>query len=276
MPHFCLFGDVVNVTSRLETTSTPGMIQVGKNVVDAVRGNSKFVFERRGLVDMKGKGLCETFWYLGTSTTPLRLSHQLPLVSIAAAQEMLEFDFDVTTVPTDDASIVQATFQIFAGLLDLNQINVSPTTLKCFIRNLGFRYNNPHYHNFHHAFQVCQFTAALYHKCFLQKAREGGGETGTQFLRAIFASLISAISHDVGHDGFTNAFHVKTKSKLAHTFYNNSPMENHHIFTTMHVLGTNGCNGESSASLTLPATHLSFPNLTLTLTLTLASSAESV
>jgi hypothetical protein len=216
---------------------------VSKTVVDAVQGNSRFVFERRGLVDMKGKGLQETFWFLGTIASPLRLS-QLPLVSNATAKSMLEFDFDVASVPTDDASIVQATFQLFSCLLDLNKISVGPTTLKCFIRNLGYRYNNPHYHNFHHAFQVCQFTAALYYKCFLERAREGS--TSTQFLRAIFASLISAIAHDVGHDGFTNAFHVKTKSKLAHTFYNNSPMENHHIHSTLHILGINGCNGASS------------------------------
>ena len=53
MPHFSLFGDVVNMTSRLESTSNPRMVQVSSAVRSAVSADY-YVFERRGMVDMKG------------------------------------------------------------------------------------------------------------------------------------------------------------------------------------------------------------------------------
>ena len=41
-------------------------------------------------------------------------------------------------------------------------------TLKAFFRAVGFKYNNDvFYHNFHHAFSVTQFTAALYKQCVI-------------------------------------------------------------------------------------------------------------
>merc|ERR1711879_501444 len=44
----------------------------------------------------------------------------------------------------------------------------------------------------------------------------------------IFASLIAAAAHDVGHDGFTNGFHIRTYSDLAVLYNDRSVLENHH------------------------------------------------
>lgn len=58
-----VWGDTVNMTSRLETTSEPGRIHVSAEL--ALRLESAFVVERRGLVDLKGKGASETYWLEG-------------------------------------------------------------------------------------------------------------------------------------------------------------------------------------------------------------------
>ncbi len=58
-----LWGDAVNVASRLETTAQPGTIQVSAAVAEAVR--DAFELERRGAVDLKGKGSTETYLLLG-------------------------------------------------------------------------------------------------------------------------------------------------------------------------------------------------------------------
>ncbi|MEZ0339592.1 adenylate/guanylate cyclase domain-containing protein [Mycobacterium sp. pV006] len=56
-----VWGDAVNVASRMESTDIEGRIQVPENVY--LRLRHAFVFEDRGLVDVKGKGPMHT-WYL--------------------------------------------------------------------------------------------------------------------------------------------------------------------------------------------------------------------
>lgn len=56
-----VWGDAVNVASRMETTDVEGRIQVPQDVYE--RLNHAFVLEERGGVDVKGKGVMHT-WYL--------------------------------------------------------------------------------------------------------------------------------------------------------------------------------------------------------------------
>lgn len=56
-----VWGDAVNVASRMETTDIAGRIQVPQNVYDRI--SHAFVLEERGDVEIKGKGLMHT-WYL--------------------------------------------------------------------------------------------------------------------------------------------------------------------------------------------------------------------
>jgi class 3 adenylate cyclase len=56
-----LWGDVVNIASRMESSSEAGRIQVSDAV--RIRLADDFVFEARGDIDIKGKGMMHT-WYL--------------------------------------------------------------------------------------------------------------------------------------------------------------------------------------------------------------------
>ncbi|OBC14004.1 adenylate cyclase [Mycobacterium sp. 852013-50091_SCH5140682] len=56
-----VWGDAVNVASRMETTDVAGRIQVPQNVYERI--SDRFVLEERGEVDIKGKGVMRT-WYL--------------------------------------------------------------------------------------------------------------------------------------------------------------------------------------------------------------------
>lgn len=47
--------------------------------------------------------------------------------------------------------------------------------------------------------------------------------------------IIAAIAHDVDHRGFTNNFCTLTNNVIAQ-LYDESQMENHHIFVTMMIL----------------------------------------
>jgi adenylate cyclase len=56
-----VWGDAVNVASRMETTDKVGRIQVPESVYRRLKDD--FVFQERGVVEVKGKGLMRT-WYL--------------------------------------------------------------------------------------------------------------------------------------------------------------------------------------------------------------------
>jgi class 3 adenylate cyclase len=56
-----LWGDTVNLASRMESTGVPSAIQVTRSVYEQL--NDKFAFEPRGAIDVKGKGQVEA-WLL--------------------------------------------------------------------------------------------------------------------------------------------------------------------------------------------------------------------
>ena len=56
-----VWGDAVNVASRMESTDQTGRIQVPQDIYDRLRED--FVFDERGDVEIKGKGVMHT-WYL--------------------------------------------------------------------------------------------------------------------------------------------------------------------------------------------------------------------
>ena len=58
-----LWGDTVNVASRMESQGQPGAIQL--TIVTAERIRNEFLFEPRGVIDVKGKGEMNTFLLLG-------------------------------------------------------------------------------------------------------------------------------------------------------------------------------------------------------------------
>jgi len=61
--HYDLWGDTVNIASRMESHGLPDQIQVTELVYERLRND--FVFERRGLVDVKGKGPTLTYLLVG-------------------------------------------------------------------------------------------------------------------------------------------------------------------------------------------------------------------
>lgn len=61
--HYDLWGDTVNIASRMESHGVPDQIQVTEAVYERVK--NEFAFEQRGLVDVKGKGPMLTYLLKG-------------------------------------------------------------------------------------------------------------------------------------------------------------------------------------------------------------------
>jgi len=64
---FQLFGDTVNTASRMESTGSPGRIQLSTASADKLKaaGHASWLVEREDAVEAKGKGLMQTFWLQG-------------------------------------------------------------------------------------------------------------------------------------------------------------------------------------------------------------------
>ncbi len=58
-----LWGDAVNVASRLESSAPPGRIQISGRVATAL--GDAFELEPRGEIELKGKGVTKTFFLIG-------------------------------------------------------------------------------------------------------------------------------------------------------------------------------------------------------------------
>jgi class 3 adenylate cyclase len=56
-----LWGDTVNLASRMESTGVPGAIQVTRPVFERLKG--QYSFEARGSIEVKGKGSVETWLF---------------------------------------------------------------------------------------------------------------------------------------------------------------------------------------------------------------------
>jgi len=61
-----LWGDAVNTASRMESSGTPGRIQVTRATYELLE--DEFRFEPRGRVEVKGKGEMETWYLVGPKT----------------------------------------------------------------------------------------------------------------------------------------------------------------------------------------------------------------
>jgi PAS domain S-box-containing protein len=63
-----LWGDAVNIASRMESSGQPGSIQVTEATYERLK--NKYVFQKRGIIDVKGKGQMETYWLMDSQTNP--------------------------------------------------------------------------------------------------------------------------------------------------------------------------------------------------------------
>lgn len=61
--NYDLWGDAVNVASRMESHGAPDRIQISEVAYQRIK--DKFIFEERGIIEVKGKGKMVTYWLTG-------------------------------------------------------------------------------------------------------------------------------------------------------------------------------------------------------------------
>lgn len=146
---------------------------------------------------------------------------------------LCERDWAYDVFSKSDDELIQHAVEIFEerGLFSCFSIPVS--IFMNFCREIIAGYEKAPYHNYYHAFDVM-------HVCYLLIAKCGADEYLDSF--NILSILVGALAHDLGHDGFNNAFHCSTNSELAVVYNGISVLENYSAAYLFRILRKKSCN----------------------------------
>jgi hypothetical protein len=154
---------------------------------------------------------------------------ELPQQMVDKLDSWLEFDiFDFAAKADKEAGVLVRMGELLFDRHGFNgRFHVSPAVLRNFLSSLQASYNDLPYHNATHAADVAQSMSHFIVQC-------GLAHRGDDLMR--YAAIVSACAHDVGHPGYTNRYLIETRSGLALTYNDKSPLENMHaskLFTTL-------------------------------------------
>jgi hypothetical protein len=102
------------------------------------------------------------------------------------------------------------------------------TRCRSFLRAVEAGYEANPYHNATHAADVLQTTHVLLH--------QGGLIGGYADPLTLLGCYLAAVVHDVQHPGLNNDFLVATHHRLAITYNDRAPLENHHAASGLGLL----------------------------------------
>ncbi|KAF7215812.1 dual 3',5'-cyclic-AMP and -GMP phosphodiesterase 11A [Nothobranchius furzeri] len=160
----------------------------------------------------------------------------IPLVCELGIDKLSFDDFSL-----DVDAMVTAALRMFIELGMVQKFKIDYETLCRWLLTVRKNYRMVLYHNWRHAFNVCQCMFAML-------TTAGFQETLTEL--EILALIVGCVCHDLDHRGTNNAFQAKTGSALALLYGTSATLEHHHFNHAVMILQSEGHNIFSNLSST--------------------------
>ncbi|KAM0787724.1 hypothetical protein ACM66B_003783 [Microbotryomycetes sp. NB124-2] len=195
---------------------------------------------------------------------PAVVAPAFPVLSEAKRSKMIgilqSWSFNAMAFSSDD--LLAAVGIIFEGVRNMDGVDFDLAQFKGLLLSLRSAYHARNgYHNFAHAADVSQacysflvrmgLAPPLYLLCEddydpnmgegrrkwrRNRAVDQGGMGELLRPMDVFALMVAAIGHDVGHPGLSNAYMVNAKTPVAQVYNDRSVLENFHTVTLIHML----------------------------------------
>uniref|UniRef100_A0A670I3Q5 Phosphodiesterase n=1 Tax=Podarcis muralis TaxID=64176 RepID=A0A670I3Q5_PODMU len=152
----------------------------------------------------------------------------IPLVSELGIDNI---HFDDFSLDTD--AMITAALRMFMELGMVQKFKIDYETLCRWLLTVRKNYRMVLYHNWRHAFNVCQLMFAML-------TTAGFQEILTEI--EILALIVGCLCHDLDHRGTNNAFQAKIGSALAQLYGTSATLEHHHFNHAVMILQSEGHN----------------------------------
>ncbi|XP_030436001.1 dual 3',5'-cyclic-AMP and -GMP phosphodiesterase 11A [Gopherus evgoodei] len=152
----------------------------------------------------------------------------IPLVSELGIDDIHFDDFSL-----DVDAMITAALRMFMELGMVQKFKIDYETLCRWLLTVRKNYRMVLYHNWRHAFNVCQLMFAML-------TTAGFQEILTEI--EILALIVGCLCHDLDHRGTNNAFQAKSGSALAQLYGTSAPLEHHHFNHAVMILQSEGHN----------------------------------
>lgn len=113
------------------------------------------------------------------------------------------------------------------GSRDYVEQHIDVQQLRAFAIAVGDGYRDNRFHNFMHAVDVLHGAFRYMKLMMVQRVL---------YMHEIFALLVAALGHDLGHVGLNNKFLIETQDELAIFYNDNAPLENLHCHLLFEIL----------------------------------------
>ncbi|XP_063174201.1 dual 3',5'-cyclic-AMP and -GMP phosphodiesterase 11A [Candoia aspera] len=152
----------------------------------------------------------------------------IPLVSELGIDNIHFNDFSL-----DMDTMITAALRMFMELGIVQKFRIDYETLCRWLLTVRKNYRMVLYHNWRHAFNVCQLMFAML-------TTAGFQEILTEI--EILALIVGCLCHDLDHRGTNNAFQAKIGSALAQLYGTSATLEHHHFNHAVMILQSEGHN----------------------------------
>ncbi|KAJ7398012.1 Dual 3',5'-cyclic-AMP and -GMP phosphodiesterase 11A [Pitangus sulphuratus] len=207
-------------------------------------------FDAEAFVIFCGLGINNTIMYDQVKKSWAKQSVALDVLSYHATCSKAEVDkFKAANIPLvselgidnihfDDFSLdvdamITAALRMFMELGMVQKFKIDYETLCRWLLTVRKNYRMVLYHNWRHAFNVCQLMFAML-------TTAGFQEILSEI--EILALIVGCLCHDLDHRGTNNAFQAKSGSALAQLYGTSATLEHHHFNHAVMILQSEGHN----------------------------------